>query len=249
MSVQAEITRINTAVTNQSDLINQLKASLGVPVATFAENSWRTIISACQSGTVPSTWVVGNQKTMTIDGTDYIVDIIGKNHDTYTAGGTAPLTFQLHDCYNTTYAMRTGVFNNSGGYDSTNMHTTYLPAIKFLMPDEVKSAIKAVDKKSGIGDSNATDIETVSCDLFLLSEVEITGSASYTTPGEGSQYDYYKNGGNDVRKKYINGTATSWWLRSPDRSSSSDYCYIYTFPIVGSNGVASQYGVSFAFCF
>ena len=73
--------------------------SLLILDAIFSNNSWEKIIAACQSGSVPSTWVVGNSKTMTINGTSYQIDINGKNHDTYTAGGTAALTFQLHDCY------------------------------------------------------------------------------------------------------------------------------------------------------
>ena len=67
--------------------------------AIFANNSWEEIIAACQSGNVPDSWSVGDSKAMTINGTNYQIDIIGKNHDTYTAGGTAPLTFQMHDCY------------------------------------------------------------------------------------------------------------------------------------------------------
>ena len=65
---------------------------------TFANNSWEAIIAACQSGNVPASWAVGDSNTMPINGASYQVDIIGKNHDTYTARGTAPLTFQLHDC-------------------------------------------------------------------------------------------------------------------------------------------------------
>ena len=65
----------------------------------FADNDWSAIIAACHSGSVPSSWVAGNSKTMTINGASYQVDIIGKNHDTYASGGKAPLTFQLHDCY------------------------------------------------------------------------------------------------------------------------------------------------------
>ena len=73
--------------------------------ANFADNTWETIIAACQRGAVPETWAVGNHKTMMINGASYQVDIIGKNHDTYAAGGKAPLTFQLHDCYDETKKM------------------------------------------------------------------------------------------------------------------------------------------------
>lgn len=38
-----------------------------------------------------------------IGSTDYLVDIIGINHDDYSDGfGKAPFTFQLHDCYGKT---------------------------------------------------------------------------------------------------------------------------------------------------
>ena len=65
----------------------------------FAKNTWEKIIKACQDNEVPETWVVGSQKAMTINGVDYLIDIIGKNHDTYATGGKAPLTFQMHDTY------------------------------------------------------------------------------------------------------------------------------------------------------
>uniref|UniRef100_UPI0040269451 bacterial Ig-like domain-containing protein n=1 Tax=Gemmiger formicilis TaxID=745368 RepID=UPI0040269451 len=86
----------------------------------FADNDWASIIAECHSGSVPSTWVVGNSKTMTINGTSYQIDIIGKNHDTYASGGKAPLTFQLHDCYGETKQMNSSN-TNSGGWTSCAM--------------------------------------------------------------------------------------------------------------------------------
>ena len=104
--------------------------------ANFADNTWETIIATCQRGTVPETWAVGDRKTMTIGGTDYLIDIIGINHDTYTAGGTAPLTFQLHDSYSASRSMNS--YNtNSGGWTSCDMRSTHLPAILAMMPTEV----------------------------------------------------------------------------------------------------------------
>ena len=80
-----------------------------VPVSypkNFANATWAQIIDACHKNKVPATWVVGNSKTMLIDGTEYQIDIIGKNHDDYADGsGKAPLTFQLHDYYGVVYSM------------------------------------------------------------------------------------------------------------------------------------------------
>ena len=72
----------------------------------FANNTWEQIIAACHNNEVPDTWKVADQKPMTIDGSDYLIDIIGKNHDDYADGsGKAPMTFQLHDCYKLKKAM------------------------------------------------------------------------------------------------------------------------------------------------
>ena len=104
--------------------------------ANFADNTWAQIIKACQKNSIPSTWKVGDQKSMTINGMNYVIDIIGINHDTYAAGGKAPLTFQLHDCYEDTKSMNSSD-TNSGGWTSCAMRSTNLPVILSLMPTEV----------------------------------------------------------------------------------------------------------------
>ena len=211
----------------------------------FADNDWASIIAACHSGSVPSTWVVGNSKTMTINGASYQVDIIGKNHDTYAAGGTAPLTFQLHDCYADTKAMNSSN-TNSGGWKNSAMRTTHLPAILALMPTEVQNGIREVSKKASVGGASST-IETVSDKLFLLSEVEIFGSTSYSEAGEGTQYDYYKAGNSKVKKR--NGSAARWWERSPGESVSAYFCLVNRNGIADFNGAGDARGVAFGFCF
>ena len=212
---------------------------------TFANNDWSTIIAACQSGSVPDTWVVGNSKTMTINGTSYQIDIIGKNHDTYTAGGTAPLTFQLHDCYGTKYQMNSSD-TNYGGWTSCAMRSTHLPAILALMPSEVQAGIKQVNKMASAGSQSAT-INTTADKLFLLSEIEIFGSTTYSKAGEGTQYDYYKAGNSKV--KNFSGSAYTWWERSPLGSNSAFFCFVDSFGITNGNDASNSRGVAFGFCF
>ena len=211
----------------------------------FADNDWTSIIAACHSGSVPSTWVVGNSKTMTINGASYQVDIIGKNHDTYASGGKAPLTFQLHDCYGETKNMNSSN-TNSGGWTSCAMRSTHLPAILALMPTEVQNGIREVSKKASVGGASST-IETVSDKLFLLSEVEIFGSTSYSAAGEGTQYDYYKAGNSKVKKQ--NGSAADWWERSPYASNSTYFCLVNSGGSAHCNRASNAYGVAFGFCF
>ena len=211
----------------------------------FANNSWASIIAACHSGSVPSTWVVGNSKTMTINGTSYQVDIIGKNHDTYASGGKAPLTFQLHDCYADTKVMNSSD-TNSGGWKNSAMRTTHLPAILALMPTEVQNGIREVNKLTSAGSASST-IETVSDKLFLLSEIEIFGSTTYSFYGEGTQYDYYKAGNSKV--KNISWSASSWWERSPYAYNSAGFCLVYDIGVANVYNANLQTGVAFGFCF
>lgn len=214
-------------------------------VSNFADNSWEAIIWACQNNVVPSTWSVGNQKDMIINGVSYPIDIIGQNHDTYTAGGTAPLTFQMHNCYNTIHWM-SGDGRNTNGWTKCQMRHTYLPAILALMPSEVRTSIKAVNKKTSDGNTS-TSLTTTSDTLFLLSEIEVFGKLTYAASGEGSQYAYYSAGNSKIKTK--DGSAYYWYCRSPSISDRENYV------IVSTGGTAKAYtasyarGVAPAFCF
>lgn len=211
----------------------------------FADNEWSEIIAACQSGDVPDSWVVGNYKNMTINGKAYRIDIIGKNHDTYASGGTAPLTFQMHDCYDETKQMNSSN-TNSGGWQNSAMRTTHLPAILNLMPAEVKAAIRDVQKKSSAGNQSSS-IQTTNDKLFLLSEIEIFGSTTYSFAGEGKQYAYYQAGNSKV--KNLSGSAYIWWERSPYSSVSTSFCRVYSSGGAGAINASGSYGVAFGFCF
>lgn len=211
----------------------------------FADNTWEQIIKVCQTNNVPDTWAVGNQKSMIIGGTDYVIDIIGKNHDTYSSGGIAPLTFQMHDCYGTTYAMNS-TNTNRGGWTSCAMRQTHLPAILALMPMEVQSGIREVNKLTSAGSQSAT-INTTEDKLFLLSKIEIFGSVTLSTSGEGTQYAYYKAGNSTV--KNISGSAKYWWERSPYVDDDFQFCNVHSDGSASINWANSTFGVAFAFCF
>lgn len=214
--------------------------------ANFADNDWATIIKACHKNQVPDTWVVGNSKTMLINGTEYQIDIIGKGHDDYADGsGKAPLTFQLHDCY-ADRNMMNGGNTNSGGWTSCDMRSTHLPAILALMPTEVQNGIQEVNKLTSEG-SRSTTISTTADKLFLLSEIEIFGNITYSASGEGTQYAYYKAGNSKV--KNYNGSANSWWQRSPCIGNYTSFCAVRNSGLADYISANDVYCISFAFCF
>ena len=190
--------------------------------STFASNTWEQIIAACQSGSVPDTWVVGDSKAMTIDGADYQIDIIGKGHDTYAAGGTAPLTFQLHDCLKIKYAWQ----------------ATWDDLITKL-PQSIQNAIKSVSKM--------INNESVSAKLFSLTENEVFGAKNYADYSEGTQYAYYAAGNSKIKK--ANGGDVDWWLSSIATNYFSFHLYVNSNGSANTDNSNKTKSVAFAFCF
>ena len=208
----------------------------------FGNNSWRTIIAACQNKQVPDTWNVGDSCMMAFGKKNYQIDIIGKNHDDYADGsGKAPLTFQMHTCYATEYKMNNSGSNTGGWADCLLRTTGGFKIIKSKMPAEVVAALKAVTKKTTAGGASSA-IDTTEDTLFLLSEIEVQGTRTFSYPGEGTQYAYYKTAANRKKNR-------AWYLRSPRLNSTT--CFDRT----GWSGeadwsVASEVdGIAAAWCF
>ena len=81
----------------------------------------------------------------------------------------------------------------------------------------------------------------------MLSEVEIFGSTTYSAAGEGTQYDYYKAGNSKVKNR--NGSAASWWERSPYASGSAYFCMVDGGGDANYDSASTARGVAFGFCF
>ena len=203
----------------------------------FAENTWENIIKACQNNCVPETWNVGDTKAMTIAGKDYQIRILGKNHDTYTAGGKAPLTFQIAEVYGV--APMNATQTNTTGWSGSQMRTKTMAEILEVMP--VKDAIKAVNKETLNGTRDG--LETTSDKLFLLSEVEVNGSVYFSNNfAEGSHYAFF----GDVDSMKLNAT---YWLRGPGKNNAIGYTQINMSGYMANGSAEYACGVVFGFCF
>ena len=208
----------------------------------FGENSWADIILACQTKTVPDTWNVGDSCNMTINNKTYAIDIIGKNHDDYADGsGKAPLTFQMHTTYATQYKMNGAERNDCGWVNCLVRTSNAFPTLRKVMPAEVVAAMKSVTKQTSAGNASSA-IDTTEDTLFLLSEIEVQGTRTFSYAGEGTQYEYYKTASNREKNR-------AWYLRSPRLNSTT--CFDRT----GWSGeadwsVASEVdGIAAAWCF
>lgn len=197
---------------------------------------------------------VGDQVTLSLNGTNYAFDVIGFNHDTLTtaaaygantATGKAGITFQMHDLFATTYQMNS-TSTNSGGWKSSAMRTSTMATMKGYMPAAWQTAIKPVNKASGKGGGSTSGTETVSDSCFLLAEIEIFGSTTFSVSGEGTQYAYYKAGNSKVKNE--GGSANSWWGRSPVSGDSNSFCYVHLSGLANYGYAGNSYAVAFGFC-
>ena len=197
---------------------------------------------------------IGDQVTISLNGTNYAFDVIGFNHDTLTdtaaygeetATGKAGMTLQMHSLFSTAYKMNSSN-TNSGGWKSSAMRTSTMATMKGYLPSAWQSIIKPVDKASGTGGGSSSGTETVSDSCFLLAEIEIFGSTIYSVSGEGTQYAYYKAGNSKVKNK--GGFADIWWERSPLVGDSRYFCFVDGDGNAYGYLANGDFGVAFGFC-
>lgn len=246
-----------------ADLDAATISSIGAAISNCSDITNETSTVYVDGSTLHRQISIGDQITIPLNGVSYAFDVIGFNHDPLTdstAYGSetetakAGMTLQLHHCFSTEYPMNT-LNTNIGGWGASLMRTSTMEIMKGYFPEEWKAVIKLVDKIGTLGDEETTSspvvFETVSDACFLLAEIEIFGSTTYSAPGEGTQYAYYE-AGNPTEKVWYNSNgyevAYVWSERSTWKQSSSCFCY------VGSTGkkdygfADNDRGVAFAFC-
>ena len=217
--------------------------------ATFADATWEQINYATTNDLVPNTWSVGDEKDIELTtGEVLTMQIADKKHDDLTAGGKAGLTLITKNLMAGTRAMNS-TNTNAGGFTGSEMYTYLNTTLYNLFPSELKSAIKAVNKKTSAG-SQSTTINTDSMKVFLLSEVECFGTTTYSVSGEGSQYPIFTDAASRIKKlSNGSGSASHWWERSPFASNSTGFCGVSgSGSANGTNGASSARGVCFGFC-
>ncbi len=182
----------NSDVSAQLATIEEIiKYRLPLAVAT-----WEQINAIGALGIAPQVWKVGDEKPVTLTtGEKIIVQIWDFDHDTLTGGGKAPISFGLKEALSTAYKMN-NTNTNAGGWGESVMRTSTLATIFNYLPDDVKTVIKAVDKKTSAGNLSST-LNTTSDKLWLPSHEEVFGTHLSQTKyqrsfeGEGHQYAYF----------------------------------------------------------
>ena len=123
------------------------------------------------------------------------------------------------------YTTRTWDSSNND-YKNSDIHSYLNGTFLNLFDNDIKNAIKQVkipyQNGTGSGGSVASGANGLSCKIFLLSGYELgwTTSDSSYFPRDGAKLSYFSSGtgsaANNKRIANYNGSATDWWLRSPD---------------------------------
>lgn len=170
------------------------------------------------------------------DGTVAQVQIVGVWHDVKSDGsGKAGLTFIF--CSPIASMGMNPSATNVGGWSSSQIRSWLANEGMSLLPKELTSHICSVLKRTNnVGETrNVSSISTTSDSLWLFSAVELYGTPSYSNVyidimvKQGKEYLLFQNKetnigqSNPVLEKIFNGTASSWWIRSPFPSTLDSF--------------------------
>jgi hypothetical protein len=128
--------------------------------------------------------------------------------------------------------------SSNNDYKNSDIHSYLNGTFLNLFDDDIKSAIKQVKIPyvNGIGSAGsvASGANGLSCKIFLLSGYEVGFSTSDNSyfPRDGAKLSYFSSGtgsaANNKRIANYNGSATYWWLRSPNTNRTSYVWCVYS---------------------
>ena len=193
-----------------------------------------------------SSKAIGSTIKLKVNGSakDFIVVHQGKPSSVYddSCNGTWLLMKDI-------YENRAWHSSNTNDYANSTIHSYLNSTFLNLFESNIKNAIKQVKlpyrKGSGTSTTVTSGSNGLSAKIFLLSATETSFSFSYMPSGEGAELAYFKgcadNSSDSKRVAKLNGSATDWWLRSPN-------CNYFNYALgVYSNGDWNYYGCSNSF--
>lgn len=124
------------------------------------------------------------------------------------------------------------------------LNSTYLALFDANIQAQIKQVKIPYRQNGGSGGTDRSGANGLSCKIFLLSAREVGFSDTYI-PNDGAKLDYFNSGnGTDTKRvaKY-NGSATIWWLRSPDASNTNSVWVVNSDGQCYNGGAYNTYGV------
>lgn len=198
-------------------------------------SSWSTgtdaevaaLIDAAQAGTIDlqqdAGWAVGDIRTIHVNAfTPYDnapspaqdIELVITSFDEYMSCGNK-LQFDFRCALSMSFSMN-DTDSNEGGYGSSRMYSTVMPAMVNALPEWIKTRLRTFSVLANTGGSAQSSILSVGNNkLALRSQREIFGDG----PEEGGQLPYYESIAAKIKKSGLYGASTTWWLRTAYSSS------------------------------
>lgn len=181
-----------------------------------------------------SSKAIGSTIKLKVNGSakDFIVVHQGKPSSVYddSCNGTWLLMKDI-------YENRQWHSSNTNDYANSTIHSYLNSTFLNLFESNIKKAIKQVKlpyrKGSGTSTTVTSGSNGLSAKIFLLSATETSFNfSSYMPSGEGAELAYFKgcadNSADSKRVAYLNGSATFWWLRSPNCHNFDLALYVFS---------------------
>lgn len=180
------------------------------PLTTFdtIKDSWDTILSSDGSA-----YSIGDTKTLTLtDETTYKMQIV------YKGEGGSILTWLGKNIREKRKMNSTAT--TSGGWEGCELRTDIRgDGFYNLIPTSIKNHIVAVDKTYSDYTTGSKVVKSCSDTVWIPSAHEMFGDTTYEDTGVTYSTQFPSNT-DASRIKYLDGTASIWWLRSAGRATS-----------------------------
>lgn len=216
----------------------------------LGNNSWETIRQACKTGVAANYWSVGATKQCT--GGDGHARPVGLMN---LSGGRCVFQFRYRTENNYVWQSTAidGYYNN---YSTSKMRTVHLASggqpRADLLDSELAAVLEPMSYQVATNSSDGT-LLTLSDDLWLAAEKEVTKTRAYSTQTEFdalTTFDFYAANDNNQSRMIPRPTAVGqtsgniWWLRSPYSGYTNIVCGVNSSGDVGSYSASYSYGVA-----
>lgn len=139
--------------------------------------------------------------------------------------------------------------SNVNDYANSTIHSYLNSTFLAMFDSNIQNAIKQVKLPyragSGYGKTVTSGANGLSAKIFLLSSTEVNLVHGYEPTNEGACLSYFsgtaQNDADTKRVAYLSGSATIWWLRSPNCTSNRGSRSAL---LVGYNGYRNGYDCS-----
>jgi len=191
---------------------------------------------------------VGSVVKIKVNGTlrNFIVVHQGKPSSIYDAScdGTWLL---MEDIYETRQWHSSNVNDYANSTIHSYLNSTFLNLIDANIRAQIKQAKIPYRPGSGTSQSVNSGANGLSAKIFLLSDREVGYTQSNVNQyivNDGAKLSYFQDGNGTTEKiAKLNGSATFWWLRSPDTYDSTNAWGVYSNGNAYSSSCTNTYGV------